>query len=53
MIRFEPDGAIDENSIQQLLIKNKDGNAIPIIEARNRLSYEIGHKTNVFGAYYP
>lgn len=49
-IRFTPDGAIDENSVQQVLICDDDNGAIPIAPSRNRLYYEIGQRTNLGNA---
>jgi prepilin-type N-terminal cleavage/methylation domain-containing protein len=52
IIRFSPDGAIDETSLRYLFIRDKDQVTIPIIQTRNRLKYEIADKTNLWvGAY--
>ena len=49
-IRFTPDGAIDENSVQQVLIRDEEDSAIPILQSRNRLYYEMGQRTNMGNA---
>ena len=46
-IRFTPDGAIDETSVRQFFIRDEDNGAIPIVQSRNRLYYEIGQRTNM------
>ena len=40
-IRFLADGTIDENSPQTLRLTDAKGNALWLIEARNRMGYEI------------
>jgi type II secretion system protein H len=40
-IRFLADGTIDENSPQTLRLTDARGNALWLIEARNRMGYEI------------
>ena len=45
-IQFEPDGAIDEMSVQEIMICDREEDFIPIIQSRNGLKYEIGDKTN-------
>jgi type II secretion system protein H len=40
-IRFLPDGTIDENSPQMLRLVDAKGNALWLIESRNRMGYEI------------
>lgn len=46
MMRFYPDGAIDEDSLQYLVIEDKDQEMIPISQSHNRLYYEISNPTN-------
>lgn len=45
-IVFYPDGSIDENSVKLFFILDGDKNAIPFVQTRNRLHYEISHQTN-------
>jgi len=40
-IRFLPDGTVDENSPQTLRLMDAKGNALWLIESRNRNGYEI------------
>ena len=40
-IRFLPDGTIGENSPQQLRLRGRNGNAIFLALAKDKLSYEI------------
>jgi type II secretion system protein H len=40
-IRFLADGTIDENSPQTLRLTDAKGNALWLVEARNRMGYEI------------
>ena len=40
-IRFLPDGTIDENSPQTLRLNDAKGNALWLIETRNRTGYEV------------
>jgi type II secretion system protein H len=40
-IRFLPDGTIDENSPQTLRLNDSTGATLWLIQARNRMSYEI------------
>ena len=40
-IRFLADGTIDENSPQTLRLTDARGNALWLVEARNRMGYEI------------
>jgi prepilin-type N-terminal cleavage/methylation domain-containing protein len=49
-IRFTPDGAIDENSVRQVFIRDEEDAAIPIQQSRNRLYYEVGQRTNMLNA---
>jgi Tfp pilus assembly protein FimT len=46
MIRFYPDGAIDEDSLQYLVLEDKNQEMIPISQSHNRLYYEISDPTN-------
>ena len=41
LLRFDPDGFIDENNPELIVIKEKDGNAVNIVTTLNRLNYEI------------
>ena len=45
MLRFPPDGFIDETSPQSVVIRDQSGESIWITQSRNRLNYEI--HTNV------
>ena len=45
-MRFYPDGAIDEESLQYLVIEDKDKEMVPISQSHNRLYYEIANPTN-------
>lgn len=45
-IIFFPDGTIDENSLKLFFLRDKDNNAVPFIQMRNRLHYEISDQTN-------
>jgi prepilin-type N-terminal cleavage/methylation domain-containing protein len=49
-IRFTPDGAIDENSVKAVFIRDDENGAIPIQQSRNRLYYEVGERTNMANA---
>lgn len=49
-IRFTPDGAIDEDSVREVFIRDDEDGAIPILQSRNRLYYEIGERTNMGNA---
>jgi type II secretion system protein H len=48
MLRFPPDGFIDETSPQSVVIRDQRGESIWITQSRNRLNYEI--HTNMFRA---
>ena len=41
LLRFEPDGFIDENNPELIVIKEKDGDVVNIVTTLNRLNYEI------------
>ena len=41
VLRFQPDGSIDETSPQSVILQEKDGPSIWIIQNLNRLHYEI------------
>jgi len=41
MLRFPPDGFIDETSPQSVVIRDQSGDSIWITQSRNRLNYEI------------
>jgi type II secretion system protein H len=45
MLRFPPDGFIDETSPQSVVLRDQSGESIWITQSRNRLNYEI--HTNV------
>ena len=45
MLRFQPDGFIDETSPESIVIQENTGEAIWITKSRNQLNYEI--QTNV------
>ena len=45
MLRFPPDGFIDETSPQSVVLRDQSGDSIWITQSRNRLNYEI--HTNV------
>ena len=40
-IRFIPDGSIDEDSLRSIFLKDKENTLLPIIQATNRLRYEL------------
>lgn len=40
-IRFLPDGVISEDSPQVLVLNGRDGHALVLTQARNRVSYEL------------
>ena len=52
IVRFLPDGYIDENSFQYLYIKDikdnkgKEEQSIPICQSRNRMKYELADRNN-------
>ena len=48
MLRFPPDGFIDETSPQSVVLRDQSGESIWITQSRNRLNYEI--HTNIFRA---
>jgi type II secretion system protein H len=48
MLRFPPDGFIDETSPQSVVLRDQRGESIWITQSRNRLNYEI--HTNMFRA---
>ena len=48
MLRFPPDGFIDETSPQSVVLRDQRGDSIWITQSRNRLNYEI--HTNIFRA---
>ena len=51
MVRFLPDGYIDENSFQYLYIKDikdKQPDSIPICQSRNRMKYELADRNNLW-----
>jgi len=48
MLRFPPDGFIDETSPQSVVLRDQSGESIWITQSRNRLNYEI--HTNMFRA---
>jgi len=48
MLRFPPDGFIDETSPQSVVLRDPSGESIWITQSRNRLNYEI--HTNIFRA---
>ena len=52
IIRFEPDGSIDENSLKMIFIRDKNDVSIPIILTRTRLKYEIADKTNLWAGAF-
>jgi prepilin-type N-terminal cleavage/methylation domain-containing protein len=41
VLRFEPDGFIDETNPELIVIKEKNGEAVNIVPTFNRLNYEI------------
>jgi type II secretion system protein H len=41
LLRFNPDGFMDENNPQVIAIKEKDGETVFVAPSRNRLNYEI------------
>jgi type II secretion system protein H len=45
MLRFPPDGFIDETSPQSVVIRDQRGESIWITQSRNRLNYEIHTNT--------
>jgi prepilin-type N-terminal cleavage/methylation domain-containing protein len=45
-IRFGPDGSIDENSLQRVVIRQDDGDWTAIVESENQLNYVIDQKTD-------
>jgi len=45
MLRFPPDGFIDETSPQSVVIRDQSGDSIWITQSRNRLNYEIHTNT--------
>jgi prepilin-type N-terminal cleavage/methylation domain-containing protein len=45
-IIFYPDGSIDENSLKLFFIRDKDQKAVPLVQTRNRMHYEISDQTN-------
>ncbi len=47
MIRFEPDGAISEESIPGVVLIDDDQKIIPIVQSSNRLNYEISDDINI------
>jgi len=49
MLRFPPDGFIDETSPQSVVLRDQRGDSIWITQSRNRLNYEI--HTNIFRAF--
>lgn len=52
IVRFLPDGYIDENSFQYLYIKDvkdakgQEAQSIPICQSRNRMKYELADRNN-------
>jgi prepilin-type N-terminal cleavage/methylation domain-containing protein len=40
-IRFIPDGSIDEDSLRSIYLKDKENTLLPLIQATNRLRYEL------------
>jgi type II secretion system protein H len=47
-IRFLPDGTIDESSPQALHLTHADGGDIWLVEARNRMGYEVSNTQNLY-----
>ena len=45
MLRFPPDGFIDETSPQSVVLRDQSGESIWITQSRNRLNYEIHTNT--------
>ncbi len=52
IIRFSPDGSIDENSLKMIYIRDKNDASIPILLTRTRLKYEIADKTNLWAGAF-
>ncbi len=52
IIRFEPDGSIDEKSLKMIYIRDKNEVSVPILLTRTRLKYEIADKTNLWAGAY-
>ncbi len=47
-LRFLPDGSIDESSPETVRVLDAKGVALWVAQSRNRLSYEIRNKTNLY-----
>ncbi len=47
-LRFLPDGSIDESSPETVRVLDAKGVALWLSQSRNRLSYEIRNKTNLY-----
>lgn len=45
-IRFQPDGGIDESSLQSLRLSDREGNSLWLALGRNRLNYEIHNQAD-------
>ncbi len=47
-IRFNPDGYFDESSVQRILIQQREGDALELVQRANKLDYELrpATKTN-------
>ena len=45
-IRFQPDGSIDESSLQTLRLSDREGASLWLALGRNRLNYEIHNQAN-------
>jgi len=45
-IRFQPDGSLDENSPQSLVLADLNGGELWVTQSVDRLSYEIRSRTN-------
>jgi Tfp pilus assembly protein FimT len=51
LIRFVPDGAIDENSLRRVTIRHDDGLEMAVEIADNQLNYVIAKNTNESPSY--
>lgn len=45
-LRFLPDGTCSESSPQTVRLTGRDGNALYLVQSRNRLTYEIRYRIN-------
>ena len=45
-IRFQPDGGIDESSLQSLRLSDREGDSLWLALGRNRLNYEIHNQAD-------